>query len=140
MMADAKALVRAMLDAMNRRELGELDALLTDDFTRYCEATPEPVMRGLDAYKAFLRADAVAFPDNVQTLVHCLADGDEVAMYVTYEGTHHGPLGPMPATGKPVRFDFAGVGTVRDGKLADLRLTWDNMTILRQLGALPDGF
>ncbi len=27
---------------------------------------------------------------------------------------------------------------VRDGKLAEFRVTWDNMTVLGQLGLLPD--
>ena len=29
---------------------------------------------------------------------------------------------------------------IRAGKLHELWLTWDNMTILRQLGMLPEGF
>lgn len=28
--------------------------------------------------------------------------------------------------------------TVRDAKLAEFRVTWDNMTVLGQLGLLPD--
>ncbi|MEZ5261869.1 MAG: hypothetical protein R2755_08840 [Acidimicrobiales bacterium] len=61
-------------------------------------------------------------------------------MYVTYEAPTRGHSGPMPATGKPVKFDFAGVAHAVTSKLADLRLTWDNLTILRQLGLLPKSF
>lgn len=58
-------------------------------------------------------------------------------IFATYEGTHDGSLGQIPPTGRRVNFDFAGVFRVDGGKLAELWITWDNMTILGQLGLLP---
>ena len=80
-----------------------------------------------------------AFPDNVQTITHLAADGDLIGVYATYEGTHLGPLGPFEPTGKHAKFDFAGMSRVADDKLSELWVTWDNMTILAQLGLLPGG-
>jgi len=133
-----KTLISRLEDAMNRRALDELDAIVAPDFLRLCEATPQLDIHDLDGFKAFLTDYAVAFPDNIQTFTHVAADGDLIGVFATYEGTHLGPLGPIPATGKRVKFDFAGMFTVRDDKLAEFRLTWDNMTILGQLGLLPD--
>ncbi|MFN0026364.1 MAG: ester cyclase [Acidimicrobiales bacterium] len=65
-----------------------------------------PDIKDLEGFKAFLRDDATAFPDNVQTITHIAAEGDLVGVFATYEGTHLGPLGPIPATGKRVKFDF----------------------------------
>jgi predicted ester cyclase len=73
----------------------------------------------------------------VQTFTHVVAEGDQIGVFATYEGTHTGPMGPVPATGKKVHFDFGGVFRVENGKLAEFWLTWDNMTILGQLGLLP---
>lgn len=74
----------------------------------------------------------------MQTFTHVVAEGDEVAIFATYEGTHSGPLGQIPPTGRTVKFDFAGVFRVDGGKVVELWITWDNMTILGQLGLLPE--
>jgi predicted ester cyclase len=65
--------------------------------------------------------------------------GGSVASPSSYEGTHRGKLGPFEPTGKRAKFDFAGMFQVADGKLSELWITWDNMTILSQLGLLPAG-
>jgi predicted ester cyclase len=132
-----KTLITRLESAMNRRALDELDAFVAPDFVRICEATPDLDIHDLDGFKAFLTDYAAAFPDNVQTFTHIAADGNLIGVYAIYEGTHLGPLGPVPATGKAVKFDFAGMFTVRDDKLAEFRVTWDNMAILGQLGLLP---
>ena len=136
---DARALVAGAFDAMNQRELDRLDETVASGFVRHCEATPEVDVRSLDDFKAFLRADATAFPDNVQTVTHVAADGDLIGIFATYEGSHLGALGPFEPTGKRVKFDFAGMFRVADGKLSEFWITWDNMTILAQLGLLPAG-
>jgi len=134
---DAQALVDEMFEAMNARDLDRLDRTVASDFVRHCEATPGVDVRSLDDFKAFLRVDASAFPDNVQTLTHLAADGDLIGIFATYEGTHLGPLGSFEPTGKRAKFDFAGMFKVADGKLSEFWITWDNMTILAQLGLLP---
>ena len=50
-----------------------------------------------------------------------------------------GPLGPFERTGKHAKFDFAGMFKVEDDKLSEFWVTWDNMTILAQLGLLAGG-
>jgi predicted ester cyclase len=134
---DARAVVESMFDAVNARDLDRLDQTLAPDFVRHCEATPGLHIGSLDDFKAFLRADAAAFPDSVQTLTHLAAEGDLIGIFATYEGTHLGPLGPFPATGKRAKFNFAGMFKVVDGKLSEFWVTWDNMTILSQLGLVP---
>lgn len=136
---DMRALVQRLEAVMNARELDQLDDIVAVDFVRHCEATPHLDVRSLEAFKAFLRDDAAAFPDNVQTFTHIAAEGDLVGVFATYEGTHLGPLGPFAPTGKRAKFDFAGVFKVKGDKLAEFWITWDNMTILGQLGLLPGG-
>ena len=133
-----RTLVTRLESAMKRRALDELDDILAPDFVRICEATPGLEVNDLHAFKDFLRNFVVAFPDEVQTFTHIAADGDLIGVYARYQGTHLGPFNGIPATGKAVDFHFAGMFTVRDGKLAEFRVTWDNMTVLGQLGLLPD--
>ena len=124
---------------MNGRKLDDLDEVVSTDFVRHCQATPDVDVRSREQFKAFLDAYASSFPDNVQTFRHVVADGDMIGIWATYEGTHTGPMGDIPPTGRKVNFDFGGMFRVEDGKLTEFWLTWDNMTILGQLGLLPAG-
>ena len=135
----ARSLIERLVDAMNNRDLDALDDVVAAGFVRHCQATPQLEINSIDDFKAFLRADVAAFPDNVQTITHLAADGDLIGVFATYEGTHLGPLGPFEPTGKHATFDFAGMFKVEDGKLSELWVTWDNMTILTQLGLLAGG-
>ena len=136
--SDAHEIITEFFDAMNDRELDRLDAIVATDFVRHCQATPDVTVENLDDFKAFLEAYTAVFPDNVQTPTHVAVAGDLIGVFATYEGTHLGPFGPFEATGKSATFDFAGMFTMENGKLSEFRVTWDNMTILGQLGLLPD--
>ncbi|MBW0106936.1 ester cyclase, partial [Pseudonocardia sp. KRD291] len=134
---EIRQLMQRLEDAMNSRELDLLDDILSEDFVRHCEATPDFDVRSREDFKDFLRSNTESFPDNVQTFRHVVVEGDRAGIWCTYEGTQQGPLGPFPASGKKAAFDFGGVFRVQDGKFAESWITWDNMTILGQLGHLP---
>ena len=53
------------------------------------------------------------------------------------EGTQRGPIGPLPTSGARTHFNFGAVFRIADSKIAEWWITWDNMTILRQLGHMP---
>jgi len=135
---DTRAMVAEFFDAMNDRQLDRLDAIVAGDFVRHCEPTPDVIVESLDDFKAFLDAFTAAFPDNVQTPTHIACEDDLIGIYATYEGTHLGPFGGFEPTGKRAKFDFAGMMRVADGKLSEWWITWDTMTILAQLGLLPN--
>jgi steroid delta-isomerase-like uncharacterized protein len=132
-----RTLVRRLEDAMNTRRLELLDDVLAPDVVRHCQATPHLSITDREQFKEFLRQDAETFPDNVQTFTQVLADGDRAAVWATYEGTQTGPMGPFPPSGEKARFDFAGVFRIRDARIAEMWLVWDNVTVLSQLGHLP---
>jgi predicted ester cyclase len=136
---DTGALERVLGDllrAMNERRLDDLDDLPAPGFVRHCQATPQLTVNSRDDFKDFLRHDAAAFPDNVQTFEHVVCDGDMAGVWAIYEGTQTGPMGPFPPSGKRVKFDFAAFFRMEDGRLVESWITWDNMTILGQLGHL----
>ena len=134
-----KAIIQRFFEAWNGRRPEEFDELVTRDVVRRCEATPGVDVLNLDQLKAFLRLDTEVFPDSVQTIKHLVAEGNLVALWVTYEGTQRGQMGPFPPSGARAQFDFGGVFRMESGKIAEWWVTWDNMTVLRQLGHLPSG-
>lgn len=127
-------LARRMVQAMNSGQLDLLDEVMTPDLVRHCPATPQLEIRSLAQFKDFLRQFASSFPDNVQTFHRMVADEEQVAVWATYEGTHLGAMGPIPATGKRVCFVFATHMRIERGRIAELWTIWDNVDILTQLG------
>jgi len=136
-MEDNKDVVRRFGEAMNSRQLHLLDEIVASDFVRHCQATPEVTIRNLEQFKEFLRQEAAVYPDSIQTIKHLLAEGDMVAVWVTYEGTQTGQMGPFPPSGRRMRVDFGAFLRVEHRKIAELWVTWDNMAALAQLGHVP---
>ena len=132
-----KAVIRRFLEAWNNRRPEAFDELIAPDVVRHCQATPAVKISSLDQLKEFLQQDTATFPDSRQTIVHMVAEGDLVGLWATYDGTQRGPIGPLPASGARTQFDFGAVFRMADGKIAEWWVTWDNLTILQQLGHMP---
>jgi predicted ester cyclase len=133
------AVIQRFIDAWNSRQPDAFDDLIAPSVIRDCEATPGVEARNLDQVKEFLRQDTAVFSDSVQTMKLLVAEGNLVAAWARYEGTQRGAMGPFPPSGRKARFDFRAVLRVEDGKIAELWVTWDNMSILRALGHFPSG-
>jgi steroid delta-isomerase-like uncharacterized protein len=130
-------LVRRFVAAGNARDHGALREIVTPDFVRHCPATPDVAVTSADDLIRFLEADAASFPDNKVTLIELVAEADHVAFWGTYTGTQHGPMRPFPPSGKRIACEFGGIFRIEGDRLAEVRLTWDNLGVLVQLGHLP---
>jgi len=135
--SENKALVQRFGEASNARQFDVVEQLLAGDFVRHCQATPDVDVRSREQFIEYLKNDAAVFPDSKQTLQYLVAEGDMVAFLITYEGTQEGQMGPFPPSHKKMKLDVAGMFRVRDGKLAELWVTWDNLAALMQLGYFP---
>jgi len=132
-----KALVARFAAAVNAKDFAAVRDLIAPNFVRHCQATPEVVVLNRDQFIGYLKGDAATFPDSKQVAQHLVAEGDLVAFWITYEATQTGQMGPFPPSGKRVLLDASGVFRVRDGQLAELWITWDNLSALTQLGYFP---
>ncbi len=132
-----KALARRFGEAVNARQYDVIATPLTDDFVRHCQATPEVDVRSRAQLIQYLQSDAAVFPDSKLTEQYLVADGDMVAFLLTYEGTQDGQMGPFPPSHKKMKLDVAGMFRVQEGKLAEMWVTWDNLSSLMQLGYFP---
>jgi steroid delta-isomerase-like uncharacterized protein len=132
-----KELVRRFVDAANARDYEALEEVVSAGFERHCPATPDVDVRSFEELRGFLERDCESFPDNRVQLQTLVAEGDMVAVWARYGGTQAGPVGPFPPTGKRMECEFAGIFTIEDGAITSVRLTWDNVGVLTQLGHLP---
>ena len=94
-------------------------------------------LRGRDAFKGFLGAYRTAFPDAHSTVEAQVAEGDTVVTRWRARGTHRGPLGPIPATGREFDTNGITIERIEDGRIAEVWVARDQLGLLRQLGVVP---
>jgi steroid delta-isomerase-like uncharacterized protein len=100
--------------------------------------TPDGPLTGHDGASLLLQAYATAFPDFDIHIDDLLADGDRVIARWTFIGTHQGPLGEIPASGRKVTApNGMGIFHLADGKVVEGHFAWNKYLILETLGALP---
>lgn len=132
-----KELVRSFVAAVNARDREGLADLVTADVVRHSPATPDVTVANFDDLWSFLEQDFAAIPDSVVTLETLVAEGDLVACWATYSGSQTGPMGPFPPSNERARLEFCGILRIRDGRIAEIRVLWDNVDMLTQLGHMP---
>jgi steroid delta-isomerase-like uncharacterized protein len=132
-----KTLVRRFSqEILSQRDTGPADELLTVDFVSHFAGMPEPI-RGRDAWRQLATAYFTAFPDLHETIEDIVAEGDRIVTRVTVSGTHHGPFMGLPATGNHATWSAMAIFRVTDGQLAEEWVEQDTMSLMQQLGSLP---
>lgn len=131
-----KAIVRAFVEAVNQTDWHRFDELLVPDFVRHSSTFGQPQIRSRDQLRDFLTSEAATFPDAHETIHFLVAEGDMVAVHSGFRGTQRGPMGPFPASGKPLSADFISIYRLVDGRIAEAWVEWDSLSGLIQLGHL----
>lgn len=117
-----KDLVRRFYaEAINDRDLGAVDRLLSEDFTHDDEPRGRPGQR--QAVAAFLDA----FSDLRNEILLILAEGDLVAAHQRWTGTHDGEFLGIAPSGRSVEFTSTAVLRVEGGMIA---AAWDEVDLL----------
>jgi predicted ester cyclase len=121
-------------EVWNEGRLDRIPAYFTEDFV--ADRTPYGVIRGLAELRASVERSHAAFEGFREEVKAVVADDHHVVLHFTIRGRHTGPWGPLAPTGKDVAFDEIVIMTVRDGKVCELSGVIDNLTGLRQVGAV----
>lgn len=111
-----------------------VDQIHTPDFVAHGttrDATLEDDRRAVIGWKA-------AAPDMVAKVDGVVAEGDVVAVRWTASGTNTGAGNGLPATGKKVVAHGMTFFRFRDGRIAEEWSVIDMLSVLRQLGLIPD--
>lgn len=135
--AQNKLIVQQAFDVMNGQDFDKLREFIGETYQRHCQATPDVQVTDFDSFIALVREWYTAFPDAVQTVHLLAAEGDLVAFYATFEGTHLAPMNGIPATGKKVVSETFGFHRLENGRIVETWVTWDNVAVLSQLGQFP---
>jgi steroid delta-isomerase-like uncharacterized protein len=124
---------RIWIDGLNRGDVSAADAAFAPDCVVHITGVAEP-LRGVGAWKEFVAGLLRAFPDLHITIEDQLVQGDRVAFRWRATGTHTGPLGTAPPTGKAVMLDGLILDHVAEGKVRERWEQWDQSLMLQQLG------
>jgi steroid delta-isomerase-like uncharacterized protein len=138
-MGEARRIADEFVEAFNAHDEARLRSLDRDDVT--FEAPGDVKVTGADATTEYAMAWIHAFPDARMTVHNTVvADGWAVQEF-TFEGTHDdtlvGPGGEIPATHRHLDGRGVQIMKVEDGKIADVRLYFDQIDVLTQLGVMP---
>ena len=130
--------MRQFYERVNAGDVVGFSALLADDLIEHEEIEGQPQTK--EGVIQFFTMMLAAFPDVRMNVEDIIESGDAAWARIRITGTNEGEFMGMPATGKSV--DFQAVDIVRfndDGTAAEHWGVTDTMTMMQQLGVVPEG-
>ena len=127
-----KAVVRRFIaEVWNAGHLNAVDDLVHPDYDiPGISNGPDAVRRNVSNYRT-------AFPDLTWVVEQLIAEDDWVAVRLTLRGTHLGPLGDIPASGKPVTMKELVFWRVDSGQLREIWSQGVALGLRIQISAIP---
>ena len=131
-----KALVsRFVEEILNLGNMAVADALVAEDYVELDPLPGQPPGRaGLIGTIALVR---MAFPNFHWTIEELVAEGQKVAGFGVWRGTHQGMFLGIPPTGKRVTVPCMVLDTCVDGRIKESRLLMNLLSLMQQLGVVP---
>jgi steroid delta-isomerase-like uncharacterized protein len=118
----------------NRGDTTAADELIATNLTL---RNPPAVLHSLDEYKKGMAGFHTAFPDLRFTIEDEITEGDKIAARWTMRGTHLGEYQGRPPTGKTITVTGVSVFRIADGKIQEIHVNMDRLSMMDQLGWLP---
>ena len=130
-----KELIRRFDDVVTRGDVQALDDLCTPDMVNHSLAPTRS--KGLEGTREFLRTGMPVLNEDGWTDSVMVAEGDYVVQFGVRGGNWRGgPFLGIDANPGPYSREVAFCYRIQDGKIAERWAMRDDLTMLRQLGAL----
>jgi steroid delta-isomerase-like uncharacterized protein len=134
MSEDNKTLARRSWEVVDNLDI--LDEVYASDLVWH---EPDQDVRGREEARQFVTMYKTAFPDLNATVEDVIAEGDKVVTRVTLRGTHRGEIEEFgPPTGRQMELQGITIHRVADGKIAEEWERYDNLSVMQQLGLVPE--
>ena len=128
-----KAAVRGCFEEASRGNFDALESILSRDYVVHPEEA-----RGVDGLREIVESYRAAIGQLSVTIDQQLTEGDYVATRFTIRGRHAGELMGAAPTGRDVEFTGLTISRCRDGRIEEEWELVDTMSLLQQVGALPE--
>ncbi len=128
------------LDVYNGRSPEKVADFLAETFVRNNLARTHENAAGFEDDEARVAENLADFSDLELTVDEVIASGDAVAVRLTWTGTHSDPIAPWnaPVSGEPMTITVMAFYRVECGKLAEQWITFDYLSMMRQLDIITD--
>lgn len=125
---------RFIEEFINRGNMGVAEAIIAED---HVVLDPAPGQeQGRAGLLSNLSRTRTAFPDLEYTIEEQIAEGDTVACYFIWRGTHQGAFLGVPPTGKRVTVRCMAFDHFVAGQCKATRMLMDIMSLMQQLGVV----
>jgi predicted ester cyclase len=125
-----KEILDAALEATNHGTIEEEIVFTHPE----CTLNGEPFGREGDAARLQMMRDA--FPDGLWVWDQLIGEGDKIAAFWTFRGTHLGE-GMGTPTKKMIVFSGVSLYTFRDNMISEVQEYYDRLGLYQQLGLVP---
>jgi steroid delta-isomerase-like uncharacterized protein len=133
-----KTIVRRLFEELwNKGNLPVADELIAPTYTHHDAATSD-VGRGPESEKKRVTMYRTAFADFRLTIEDIIAEGETVMARWSCRGTHKGDLNGIAPTGKQFAISGVTVARVANGKIVEGWVNWDALSLMQQLGVVPE--
>jgi steroid delta-isomerase-like uncharacterized protein len=133
-----KAIVRRWFEEVwNQGREGTIDELFPAEGVAHGLGDSESDVHGPTEFKPFAANIRGSIPNTQIRVEDILSEGDRVAVRVILEGTHTGQGLGVPPTGRKVSIQGIIILRMVDGQIVEAWNSYDQLGLLRQIGALP---
>jgi len=131
-----KALAQRSWEIVNQRNPDLIEEFYPSDFVWH---EPDRDVQGYEQAKQFVSSFLKGFPDINISVEDTIAEGDQVVSRYTIRGTHQGETEEFgPPTGKQMELGGITIHRFEDGKIVEEWESYDNLSVLQQLGLVPE--
>jgi steroid delta-isomerase-like uncharacterized protein len=131
-----KALARRSWEIVSQRNPDALEEVYTADSVLH---EPDQDLQGVEEAKQYLSMYLAAFPGQTVTVEDVIAEGDQVVTRWTLRGTHQGEVEEFgPPTGRQIELKGITISRIEGGKIVEDWDSYDNLSLLQQLGLVPE--
>jgi steroid delta-isomerase-like uncharacterized protein len=126
-----KLVQRYYEEMWNAWNFGLADELLTDDFCFRGSFGLE--VRGVDAFKDYMRLVQSAFPDFYNKIEHTFSCASQVVARLTYTGTHNGGFLGVAATRRRVTYPGIAIFERKGSRLSKGYVVGDRLLLMEAI-------
>lgn len=130
---EAKVFLNRFMETVMNADTTLAEELLHPDCELRYPLLPEPI-KGVDAYKDFIKTIPKTFSDFTATIEEVSVKGDKIWCRYTMKGVHTGPMGDIPATEKKFQVIGMAITQITEGKIIKDETYWNVLGFYQQLG------
>ena len=130
------AIVRRWFDEIyTQKHLGLMNELHVESFV--WRKPGEVTVTSRDGMREMIEVYVAAFLDLHFTVEDQMSDGDRVVTRWSVRGTHRGEFGGIAPTGNAITFRGITMSRLEDGQLVEKWENFNELSLMRQIGAVP---